>query len=92
VLTVRQQMASAIDLMTYQERLHDGKRKILKVTEVVGMRGDAVQLQDLFEFRQTGVVEGRIHGTFAPTGPVPGFLDSLRAQGIDLPDELFTSG
>ena len=90
LLTVRQQMASAIDLITYQERLHDGKRKILKVTEVVGMRGDAIQLQDLFEFRQTGVVEGRIQGTFAPTGHIPGFLEPLIAQGIDLPAGLFT--
>jgi pilus assembly protein CpaF len=92
LLTVRQQMASAIDLITYQERLHDGKRKILKVTEVVGMRGDAIQLQDLFEFRQTGVVEGRIQGTFAPTGHIPGFLEPLIAQGIDLPASLFTPG
>ncbi len=92
LLTVRQQMASAIDLITYQERLHDGKRKILKVTEVVGMRGDAIQLQDLFEFRQMGVVEGKIQGTFAPTGHTPGFLEALIAQGIDLPAGLFTSG
>jgi pilus assembly protein CpaF len=59
------------------------------VTEVVGMRGDAIQLQDLFEFRQTGVVEGRIQGTFAPTGQTPGFLEALIAQGIDLPAGLF---
>jgi pilus assembly protein CpaF len=83
-------MASAIDLITYQERLPDGKRKILKVTEVAGMRGDAIQLQDLFEFRQTGVAEGAISGTFAPTGHIPGFLGSLRARGIDLPMSLLT--
>jgi pilus assembly protein CpaF len=90
LLNVRQQMASAIDLITYQERLQDGSRKILKVTEVVGMQGDVVLLQDIFEFRQTGVKEGRITGTFAATGYIPSFLNRIRAAGIDLPLSLFT--
>jgi pilus assembly protein CpaF len=90
LLNVRQQMASAIDLITYQERLQDGSRKILKVTEVVGMQGDVILLQDIFEFRQTGVKEGRITGIFTATGYIPSFLNRIRAAGIDLPLSLFT--
>jgi pilus assembly protein CpaF len=84
-------MASAIDLITYQERLQDGSRKILKVTEVTGMQGDVIGLQDIFEFRRTGVNEnGRITGNFTATGRIPGFLDRFRAAGIELPLNLFT--
>jgi pilus assembly protein CpaF len=91
LLSVRQMMASAIDLITYQERLPDGSRKILKVTEVTGMQGDVIGLQDIFEFRRTGVnEEGRITGSFTATGRIPGFLDRFRAAGIELPLNLFT--
>jgi pilus assembly protein CpaF len=84
-------MASAIGLITYQERLPDGSRKILKVTEVTGMQGDVIGLQDIFEFRRTGVnEEGRITGSFTATGRIPGFLDRFRAAGIELPLNLFT--
>jgi pilus assembly protein CpaF len=91
LLSIRQMMTSAIDLITYQERLPDGSRKILKVTEVTGMQGDVIGLQDIFEFRRTGVnEEGRITGNFTATGRIPGFLDRFRAAGIELPLNLFT--
>ncbi|MFZ5917555.1 MAG: CpaF family protein [Chloroflexota bacterium] len=90
LLTIRQMMASAIDLITYQERLRDGKRRILKVTEVVGMQGDVVMLQDIFEFRQTGLQEGQISGYHTATGHVPKCLNHIRNSGIDLPMDLFT--
>ena len=90
LLSVRQQMASALDLITYQERLRDGSRKILKVTEVVGMQGDVIELQDIFEFRQTGVENGKIKGHFTATGHIPRFLDRFQAAGIELPLSLFT--
>jgi pilus assembly protein CpaF len=91
VLTIRQMMASAIDLITYQERLFDGSRKVMKVTEVVGMQGDTIELRDIFEFRRTGVDEtGKISGYFTATGHIPTFLDRIKAKGIDLPVSLFT--
>jgi pilus assembly protein CpaF len=90
LLTIRQMMASAIDLITYQERLQDGTRKLLKVTEVVGMQGDVVMLQDIFEFRQTGVRDGKITGHHTAAGHIPRFLDRIQAAGIELPLSLFT--
>jgi len=90
LLNVRQQMASAIDLITYQERLQDGRRKILKMTEVIGMQGDIVVLHDIFEFRQTGVKDGKVTGHYTATGYIPKFLDRIRASGVDLPLSLFT--
>jgi pilus assembly protein CpaF len=90
LLTVRQWMASALDLIVYQERMHDGKRRILKVTEVTGMQGDMVGLQDIFEFRQTGFAEGRVTGHFTATGQIPKFATQLREVGIELPLRLFT--
>jgi pilus assembly protein CpaF len=90
LLTVRQMMASAIDLITYQERLIDGKRKMIKVAEVVGMQGDVVALRDIFEFRQTGMQDGQVVGHFTATGHIPGFFNHLREAGVDLPVSLFT--
>jgi len=90
LLNVRQRMATAIDLITYQERMQDGTRKVLKVTEVAGMQGDIVLLHDIFEFRRTGVQEGRITGYFTATGHIPGFLGRIRAAGMELPIEMFT--
>lgn len=90
LLTIRQMMASAIDLIIYQERMQDGTRKLLKVTEVVGMQGDVVMLQDIFEFRQTGVRDGKITGHHTAAGHIPRFLDRIQAAGIELPLSLFT--
>jgi pilus assembly protein CpaF len=90
LLTIRQMIASAIDLITYQERLRDGSRKILKVTEVADMEKDVIVLQDIFEFQQTGFEEGKITGHFTATGHIPRFLDRIKAAGIDLPMSLFT--
>jgi len=91
VLTIRQMMASAINLITYQKWLPGGQRKILKVTEVTGMQGDVVELKDIFEFRETGIdEEGRITGRFTATGYIPKCLDRIQAVGINLPLDLFT--
>ncbi len=89
LLHLRQQIASAIDLITHQERLRDGSRKVLKVTEVVGMQGDVIMLQDIFEFRQTGMKDDEISGRFTATGHIPKFLERVRAAGIELPLSLF---
>jgi len=91
LLSVRQLMASAIDLITYQDRLRDGTRKMLRVTEVTGMQGDVVGLQDIFEFRETGVnEEGKVTGRFTATGHIPKCLERIKAAGIDLRLGLFT--
>jgi pilus assembly protein CpaF len=90
LLHIRQHIASAIDLIIYLERMSDGTRKLLNVTEVVGMQGDVVMLQDLFEFRQTGIEEGRVTGYHTATGAIPRCLNRIRESGIDLPMSLFT--
>jgi pilus assembly protein CpaF len=90
LLKIRQQIASAVDLITYQERLHDGSRKMLHVTEVLGLEGDALALQDIFEYRQIGFKEGRVTGHHTATGVVPKFFNRFREWGIELPISLFT--
>jgi pilus assembly protein CpaF len=90
LLTVRGMIASAVKIITHQKRLHDGTRKMLKIAEVLGLQGDVIVTQDLFEFRQTGVDPGgRVTGYFSATGNKPTFLEALRQQGIDLPADLF---
>jgi pilus assembly protein CpaF len=88
---IREQMASAIDLIVHQSRLKDGTRRITHVTEVVGMEGDVITLQDLFLFDfHAGVDEqGRFRGTIRSTGLRPTFLERLADQGIPLPPALF---
>lgn len=89
LLTLREQMASGLNLIVHVERLADGSRKIMRVTEVQGLLGDSVQLTDLFVFQQTGL-EGRvIAGRHIATGKIPSFLHQLRQAGITLPMEMF---
>jgi pilus assembly protein CpaF len=90
LLNVRQIMASAVDLIVQQERLRDGSRKIVKISEVEAMQGDTIVLADIFEFRQTGVEAGKIKGYFSGTGRIPKFLSRLNAAGIELPLSFFT--
>ncbi|NLN16834.1 MAG: CpaF family protein [Firmicutes bacterium] len=90
VRAIREQIASAIDLIVQQARLRDGSRKIIQITEVQGMEGDVITLQDIFFFEQHGVdEEGRILGRLRPTGIRPKFSDRFQAAGINLPAELF---
>jgi Flp pilus assembly protein, ATPase CpaF len=90
VRAIREQIASAVDLIVQQARLRDGTRRITHVTEVQGMEGDVITLQDVFIFEQTGKDEnGRITGQLKPTGIRPKFLEKLAANGIYLPAEIF---
>ena len=90
VRAIREQIASAIDLIVQIARLHDGTRKITRITEVVGLEGDKITMQDLFEFRQTGInAGGHVGGDFAPTGAVPRFIEQLESQGIQLDQRMF---
>ncbi|SDF01883.1 CpaF family protein [Sporolituus thermophilus] len=90
VRAIREQISSAIDLIVQQARLRDGSRKITHLTEVQGMEGDVITLQDIFVFEQTGKDEsGRIIGRYRPTGIRPKFLEKLAANGITVPNEIF---
>jgi pilus assembly protein CpaF len=88
---IREQTASAVDLIVHQNRLKDGTRKIVSITEVQGMEGDVIVMQDVFTFEQTGVVEGRIEGRLKPTGIRPKFVEKFEAAGIHLPPNTFGS-
>lgn len=79
---IREQVASAIDLVVQQTRLGDGSRKIVKIVEVTGREGDVIQMQDIFVFTQTGFDDnGRIEGYYTATGNIPYFIDELRQRG-----------
>lgn len=84
LLAIRHNIATAIDLILYQERLHDGSRRIMKIAEVTGMQGDFVTTQDIVEFVQTGSRDGKISGEFRWTGNAPTFLNRLEG-GYKLP-------
>jgi pilus assembly protein CpaF len=88
---IREQIASAVDLVVHQERLRDGSRKITAITEVQGMEGDVIVLQDVFVFEQTGVKEGKIEGRLRPTGVRPRFSEKFAVMGINLPTGIFGS-
>jgi pilus assembly protein CpaF len=91
VRTIREQVASALNLIIHQSRMKDGSRRITHVTEVIGMEGDVVTLQDLFLFDYSAGVdeEGRFLGNLKATGLRPRFLDRLQEQGISVSAEVF---
>jgi pilus assembly protein CpaF len=88
---IREQIASAVDLIVHQNRLKDGSRKIVAITEVQGMEGDVIVMQDIFVFEQTAVVEGKIEGKLRPTGIRPKFVEKFDVAGIHLPPNVFGS-
>jgi len=87
---VREQIASAINLIIHQARLKDGSRRVTHITEVVGMEGDVITLQDLFlfDFRAGTDEHGRVLGHLKPTGLRPHFLEKLQDRGIDIRREI----
>jgi len=87
---IREQIASAIDLVVHESRLSDGSRKVTCISEVVGLEGLQVVMQDLFEFKQTGVDEkGKVLGRFMPTGAVPTFFEHIKSRGLHLDPAIF---
>ncbi|HYP58907.1 MAG TPA: CpaF family protein [Thermomicrobiales bacterium] len=92
VRAIREQIASAVDLIVQQDRLKDGTRKITNVTEVQGMEGDVIVLQDIFTFQQTGVENGKIVGRMKPTGIRPKFIHRFEVHNIYLPPNIFGAG
>ena len=92
IRAIREQMASAVDVICQQERMRDGTRKVTTITEVSGMEGDVITMTDIFVFEQTGMENGRIVGRLRPTGLRPKFMDKIEAAGIHLPPSIFGIG
>jgi len=90
IRSIRQQVASAIDLFIQCSRLSDGTRKVTYITECLGMEGELVTTQDIFVFERSGMTsDGRVIGRFRPTGVRPKFSERLKAAGIELPPHIF---
>lgn len=89
VKAIREQISSALDLVVQQTRLRDGTRKITSISEVVGMEGDTITLQDIFVYRPTGYGPNGTTGGFVPTGVRPGFLEKLADNGVVVREEWF---
>ena len=89
---IREQVASAIDLICHQERMRDGTRKITNLTEISGMEGEVITMTDIFVFEQTGIENGQVAGRLRPTGLRPKFMDKIEAAGINLPPSIFGIG
>jgi pilus assembly protein CpaF len=89
---IREQIASAVHLIVHQDRLRDGSRKIVAITEVGRMEGDVITMQDLFVFEQQGIEDGHVLGRLRPTGIRPSFTEKLEAAGMQLPPTLFGYG
>ncbi len=92
VRAIREQIAAAVDVICQQERLRDGKRKVVKITELQGMEGEVITMSDIFEFEQTGLEGGQVIGRIRPTGLRPKFIDKIEATGIHLPPSIFGIG
>jgi pilus assembly protein CpaF len=92
VRAIREQIASAVDLIVQQERLKDGTRKVTGITEVQGMEGDVIVMQDIFNFQQSGVENGKIVGRMRPTGIRPKFMPRFEVANIYLPPNIFGAG
>ena len=92
VRAIREMVASAVHVIIHTARLSDGSRKIMTVTELVGLSRDGdIQLNDLFKFQQTGLApDGTVQGQFMASGEKPSFLAELRIKGITIDDAIFT--
>ncbi|HEY3379243.1 MAG TPA: CpaF family protein [Armatimonadota bacterium] len=89
--TIREQISSAMNLIVHQQRFSDGVRRITHISEIQGMEGDVIVLQDIFVFRQYGVdKDGKVIGEHVATGLRPKFLPLLESKGIFLPNDIFT--
>jgi len=92
VRAIREQIASAIQLVVHQERLRDGTRKVTSITEIQGMEGDIITMSEIYTFEQTGIEDGRVIGRLRPTGIRPKFIGQIQAAGIMLPPAIFGIG
>jgi pilus assembly protein CpaF len=94
IQAIREQIAAAVNLIVQLKRFSDGSRKISHITEVIGIEGDTIVTQPIFEFKQSGVDEAthKVKGNFQPSGLIPKFVETLKAKGIALPKGLFAAG
>ncbi len=92
IRAIREQVSSAIDLVVHQERLRDGTRKIVNITEVTGMEGDIITMTDIFIYEQIGYENNKVIGRMRPTGLRPKFMEKIEASGIHLPPSVFGIG
>ena len=87
---IREQISKAIELIVQQSRMKDGTRKVTHISEVQGMEGDVIIMQDIFVYEQSGVDErGKLVGRLRPTGIRPKFMEKLESHGIYLPPSVF---
>ncbi len=82
---IREQIASAVDLVVHTARLKDGTRKVTNITEIYGIEDDEILMQDIFAYQQTGVVDGVTQGDLVPTGVRPLFMEQFKRAGVELP-------
>ena len=94
VRAVREQISSALNLIVHQSRLKDGTRRMTHVTEIVGMEGDIITLQDVFLFDYSAGIDenGKFLGSLKSTGLRPRFIDKLAERGVSVPREVFSTG
>jgi pilus assembly protein CpaF len=93
IKVVREQISSAINVIVQQARLKDGSRKVTAITEIAGMEGDKVILQELFRFQEEGFDQnGKIVGQLRSSGMRPRFMSKLEEEGFQVPPEFFTPG
>jgi pilus assembly protein CpaF len=87
---MRQQVSSAIQIVVQQTRLSDGTRKITSISEITGMEGDIITMQEIFVFEKMGVTQdGKVIGRFRATGVRPKCCERMKASGIHLPANMF---
>ncbi len=87
---IREQISSAVDIIIHESRMSDGSRKVVRISEVTGIEGSQIVMQDIFQFEQRGVDEkGRIIGKMSPTGAIPTWFDQLSGRGISCSPKMF---
>ena len=89
---IREQVASAVDLVVHEDRMRDGSRKITSISEIQGMEGDVITMSELYRFEQTGFEDGKVIGRLRPTGLRPKFMYKIQEAGIMLPPSIFGIG
>ncbi|UCG35860.1 MAG: Flp pilus assembly complex ATPase component TadA [Candidatus Omnitrophota bacterium] len=89
--SIREMVASAIDLIVHTARLSDGSRKVVQITEVAGLKGESqIELKDIFSFKQEGIDEdGNVLGKYTPAGYIPSFFEDMKIRGIPLTEDIF---
>ncbi len=93
IRAIREQIASAIRFVVQQSRFSCGSRKITYITEITGMEGDIIQMQDIYVFKQEGFgADGKVKGKFTPTGAIPDFYQDLKERGLDVDLSVFQAG